>query len=58
MAEIDIRMPAPPGAVDDWGDRPNPRALVAAVADSGIVLAMAGSELRRTGQVLAGRQRG
>jgi hypothetical protein len=58
MVEIDIRMPAPPGAVDDWGDRPNPRALVATVADSGIALAMAGSELRRVGQVLAGRQHG
>ncbi|GIE50965.1 hypothetical protein Ani05nite_44990 [Amorphoplanes nipponensis] len=28
-ATVDLRMPAPPGAVDDWGDRPNPRALTA-----------------------------
>jgi hypothetical protein len=29
MVSVDVRLPLPPGAVDDWGDRPHPQALQA-----------------------------
>ncbi len=49
---IDIVMPAPPGAVDDWGDRPNPRemtALVAMLNDCGAALGGLPARMRQAG---------
>ena len=56
--QMDVLLPAPPGAVDDWGDRPNPRAALALagfLTDIGTELAGLGKGLGQIGQRLAPR---